>query len=71
MGLYLCLARNRIFPADVRAVPVLPGRDVPEYPWAVLSLRHDRRRVGGHRAITARAGLAGRPGRLAGHLLPP
>ena len=56
-------------PGHRGGVPVLPG-GVPQHPRAPLPLGHERRGMGGHRAVTARAGLAGRAGRLARHLLP-
>ena len=47
-------------------MPLLPGRDQPPHPRPPLSLRHDRRGVGGVRAgAAAPAWLAGRGGRPA------
>jgi hypothetical protein len=52
-------------------VPVLSRRDQPQCPGSAVSRRHERRRVAGHRADGAPAGLEGRQGRPAGGVLPP
>jgi DDE superfamily endonuclease len=50
-----------VHPGLAPAVPVLPGRDVPQHPRSPVSLGHDRGGMGGPRAVTAApAWLAGR-----------
>lgn len=53
------------------AVPVLSRRHQPHYPGPAVPLRHERRRMSGHRAGAAGPGADAGPGRPTRRALPP
>ena len=53
------------------AVPVLSRPDQPQYPGPAVPVRHERRRVGGHRADAAGPGVEAGQGRAASGMVPP